>query len=249
MVRTPSPVEAEEDDLPVLVVAPPIVLADPPVVVPAEEGEIEDEVLDEDEAISETSDVPSPPSTPSPPPRARGRGRHRGRGRPQVKTTRQTAAIAKKGNVTRRGRRRRTTRFTLDPDDNSDFEDHLVMSQLHDENSIEEPMSDDKLVENVQNDTELSDATPDETSPGPMPLEASHENPSYSSTSLVGRAKPIEPDVFEFHDSQDNVITNSHETTYSLKHSNPFVFRDEESSQGGRDVNENLGSVGETASA
>ncbi|XP_064078771.1 LOW QUALITY PROTEIN: uncharacterized protein LOC135196147 [Macrobrachium nipponense] len=209
--------------------------------------ELEEDVDDDDdEAGSDASDVPSPPSTPSPPARSRGRGRQRGRGRPQGKTSRHLTTSAKKEKVMRRGRRRRTTRFTLEPDDNSDFEDQLAMSDIQDENSTEGSVGGSQLAEGVQSDTGASDAT-QEVSPVPLSPETTQKQ-NYSQT-FVGRPKSIEPDVFEFHDSQENVITNSHETTYSLKHNTPFVFRDEESSQGGRDVNENLGSVGETASA
>lgn len=235
-IETSTPVETKEENSSSLAPA-------------VEEEEEEDEVDEDEEVVSENSDVPS---TPSPPPRVRGRGRSRGRGRPHIQTTRQAATLEKKREVQvmRRGRRRRTTRFNLDLDDNSDFEDQLVMSELHDENSTQDLLSEDKPVEKGQNDNGLSEMTHDETSSGPTSLDASDQLQNYSSTSLIARStKPIEPDVFEFHDSQENVLTNSHETTYSLKHNSPFVFRDEESNQGGRDVNENLGSVGETASA
>ncbi|XP_068246646.1 uncharacterized protein [Palaemon carinicauda] len=210
--------------------------------------EVEEDIDDDDdeEAGSDASEVPSPPSTPSPPARSRGRGRNRGRGRPLAKGIRHLSASARKEKVMRRGRRRRTTRFTLEPDDNSDFDDQLALSDIHDENSTEGSIGGSQSAEGVQNDTGLSDAT-QEVSPASLSQETTTQKQNFSS--LIGRPKPIEPDVFEFHDSQENVITNSHDTTYSLKHNTPFVFRDEESSQGGRDVNENLGSVGETASA
>ncbi|XP_066963411.1 uncharacterized protein [Macrobrachium rosenbergii] len=132
-------------------------------------------------------------------------------------------------------------------EENDDFEDQLAMSDIQDENSTEESVGGSQVAEGVQSDTGASDAT-QEVSSASLSPETTTQKQNYSQT-FVGRPKSIEPDVFEFHDSQENVITNSHETTYSLKHNTPFVFRDEESSQGGRDVNENLGSVGETASA
>lgn len=81
------------------------------------------------------------------------------------------------------------------------------------------------------------------------------EDPEYTNApkaeKLIQKTQTIEPDVFEFQDSQENVITNKGETTDSvtIKHNGPYVFPDEELSQGGRDVNENVGAVGETASA
>ncbi|KAK7072162.1 hypothetical protein SK128_024814, partial [Halocaridina rubra] len=220
----------------------------PTATVEEEEDEVDDQIDEDLEAASENSDLPSSPSTPSPPPRGRGRGRSRGRGRPHTK--RHNSSGKSESPVMRRGRRRRTTRFTLAPDDNSDFEEQLAISELQDENSMEEVMSDERYEEKSENDNGLSDAEIcNESSSGPASVEGCSRKATYSSAPLTARSKPIEPDVFEFHDSTDNVLPNNHDTTYSLKHNSPFVFREDESSQGARDVNENLGSVGETASA
>lgn len=125
---TPEPVSSERDalqvnaDVPVTLDTPAVTEEDQPTPLATEEGEedldeVEEEEEDDDELVSEASDVPSPPSTPSPRPRVRGRKHNRGRGRGRGKLTRASLARLKK--ATRRGRRRRTPRFTLGPEDHS----------------------------------------------------------------------------------------------------------------------------------
>lgn len=84
------------------------------------EEDLEDEGDEEDdeEILSDASDIASLPSTPSPQPKQRGRGRNRGRGRARGKKTGGVRTRSAK-RALRRGLRRRTTRFTLELEDNS----------------------------------------------------------------------------------------------------------------------------------
>lgn len=77
---------------------------------------------------------------------------------------------------------------------------------------------------------------------------------------MVNRAQNTDPNppeaIFEFHEGRECVVegrvveAGSGEGAMALKHpSGPFVFPEEELSQGGRDVNENVGAMSEAASA
>ncbi|XP_042202953.1 uncharacterized protein LOC121853087 isoform X2 [Homarus americanus] len=231
------------------------------------EEDLDDEVDDDEdeEAMSDASDVPSPPSTPSPRPRLRGRGRYRGRGRGRGKNGKIGGVSTKRTKkVLRRGRRRRTPRFNLDPDDNSDYDEQYLLTELEGETPSEEHLAEDdgdsadvvhqdSLVKMTKDSVDYKDDS--KMLQVDKANTASDENQGYSNTpktdKLIRISQNIEPDVFEFQDSQETVIDNKSETTNSvmMKHNGPYVFQDEELRQGGRDVNENVGTVGETASA
>ena len=90
-----------------------------------EDVEENDDNNDEDyeenvDILTEGLDIPSPPSIPSPQPKSRGKMVFRGHGRGQVKGNKANNLIeTRQHTAVRRGSRRRTTRFKLDPDDNS----------------------------------------------------------------------------------------------------------------------------------
>lgn len=66
---------------------------------------------------------------------------------------------------------------------------------------------------------------------------------------FVNKSQNTDPDVFEFHDSPESVMEKKETTgSVTLKHNGPYVFQSENLSQGGRDVNENVGTVGEASS-
>ncbi|XP_042861007.1 uncharacterized protein LOC122246490 isoform X2 [Penaeus japonicus] len=268
---TPEPVSSERDalqvnaDVPVTLDTPAITEEDQPTPLATEEGEedldeVEEEEEDDDELVSEASDVPSPPSTPSPRPRVRGRKHNRGRGRGRGKLTRASLARLKK--ATRRGRRRRTPRFTLGPEDHSDYEDEIMLVETGD-SAIEEPSAMDKCEAKGDSDLQTTNnaSTKDinngqgtKETPTNIPATEKIEDQGYPKSSTVevkGDIRTVHEDDLIFQESQVNVSPNPNENTDSVshKHNGPFVFHDEESSQGGRDVNENLGSVSETASA
>lgn len=68
---------------------------------------------------------------------------------------------------------------------------------------------------------------------------------------MVSRAQNTDPDIFEFQEGQECVVEGKVEAgeAVALKHAGPCVFPEEELSQGGRDVNENVGAMSEAASA
>ncbi|XP_069163920.1 mucin-2 isoform X2 [Procambarus clarkii] len=221
------------------------------------EGDLDDEVDngdDEEEVISDASDVLSPPSTPSPRPRLRGRGRYRGQSRSKGKIAKTESVSIKRGKRTlRRGRRRRTPRFNLEPDDNSDYDDQFM---LEGETPSKELFAEDKgsttitLKSRQTSRAKVNDKIDNEGFIGNENPINDEDDDIFANVSKVEKLT-IEPDIFEFQDSQETVIDNKGETRDSvmMKHSGPYVFQDEELSQGGRDVNENVGTVGETASA
>ncbi|XP_047472019.1 uncharacterized protein LOC125027167 isoform X3 [Penaeus chinensis] len=268
---TPEPVISEREalqvpaDVPVSIDTPGLAEEEQPTRLATEEGEedleeVEEDEEDDDELVSEASDVPSPPSTPSPRPRVRGRKHNRGRGRGRGKLTRASLARLKK--ATRRGRRRRTPRFTLGPEDHSDYEDEIMLVETG-ESVVEEPSASDKCETKGDSDLQpLNDVSTKDINNGQgtkekptnIPAAEKIEDQGYSKSSTVevkGDIRTVHKVDLMFQESQVNVSQNPSENTDSVshKHNGPYVFHDEESSQGGRDVNENLGSVSETASA
>ncbi|XP_071550428.1 uncharacterized protein [Panulirus ornatus] len=249
--------------------APALVSAPVPNMVEAEENaddindiegeeELDDELDEEEdeEVISDGSDVPSPPSTPSPRPRIRGRGRYRGRGRGRGKNGKVGSVSTKKGKrATRRGRRRRAHRYTLGPDDFSDYEDQYMLTELEGETPSEHLADEEEDPDDHQDSHERMTGESDENKDDKTFSVEDEVDQQYANApkaeKLIHKSQTIEPDIFEFQDSQENVINNKGETTDSvtIKHNGPYVFPDEELSQGGRDVNENVGAVSETASA
>lgn len=89
-----------------------------------DEGDEEEEDEDDDDEGMDDSDPSSPPSPPSPRPRGRKRGRGRGRGRgkrgrPKTMLTLVTSPGKSVKRLSKRGRRRKMPRFTVDPEDHS----------------------------------------------------------------------------------------------------------------------------------
>ena len=72
---------------------------------------------------------------------------------------------------------------------------------------------------------------------------------------MVNRSQNTDPDIFEFEDGREGKVEGEAAVALDaavvapLKRAGPCVFPEEELSQGGRDVNENVGALSEAASA
>lgn len=219
------------------------------------------------DVLTERSDIPSPPSTPSPQPKSRGRMNYRGQGRGQVKISDANSVIeTRRQTAVRRGSRRRTTRFKLDPDDNSDFEEMLEELETGGRRetsggSVNTPKdaTDGKTSQEHSQEPQVNRV--DRSSPlitmvgarGRLGhrAELAYSNVGYRTGKMVSRAQNTDPDIFEFQEGQECVVEGKVEAgeAVALKHASPCVFPEEELSQGGRDVNENVGAISEAASA
>lgn len=249
-----------------------------------EEGndeEYEGETID----LTESSDIPSPPSTPSPRPKSRGRMQFRGHGRGQVKNNKANTTIeTRQQTAVRRGSRRRTTRFKLDPDDNSDFEEMLEELEAGGRKetssgtataavaatpavttvggaggTTHKDFREKKAPQDTPKDPQVNRV--DTSSPlvtvvgarGHLGQRAKLPYPGLGCRpgKMVSRAQNTEPDIFEFQEGRECVVEGKVETgeAVALKCAGPCAFPEEELSQGGRDVNENVGAMSEAASA
>ncbi|MPC13454.1 hypothetical protein E2C01_006189 [Portunus trituberculatus] len=183
--------------------------------------EYEGETID----LTEGSDIPSPPSTPSPQPKSRGRMQFRGHGRGQVKNNKTNTTIeTRQQTAVRRGSRRRTTRFKLDPDDNS----------------VNRVDTSSPLVTMMGARAHLGQRA-----------KLAYPGVGCRPGKMVSRAQNTEPDIFEFQEGRECVVEGKVEAgeAVALKRAGPCAFPEEELSQGGRDVNENVGAMSEAASA
>ncbi|XP_047472020.1 uncharacterized protein LOC125027167 isoform X4 [Penaeus chinensis] len=143
-----------------------------------------------------------------------------------------------------------------------DYEDEIMLVETG-ESVVEEPSASDKCETKGDSDLQpLNDVSTKDINNGQgtkekptnIPAAEKIEDQGYSKSSTVevkGDIRTVHKVDLMFQESQVNVSQNPSENTDSVshKHNGPYVFHDEESSQGGRDVNENLGSVSETASA
>ncbi|XP_063606086.1 uncharacterized protein LOC134781027 isoform X3 [Penaeus indicus] len=143
-----------------------------------------------------------------------------------------------------------------------DYEDEIMLVEAG-ESVVEEPSASDKCETKGDADLQpLNDVSTKDINNGQgtkekptnIPAAEKIEDQGYSKSSTVevkGDIRTVHKVDLMFQESQVNVSQNPSENTDSVshKHNGPYVFHDEESSQGGRDVNENLGSVSETASA
>ncbi|XP_045106770.1 uncharacterized protein LOC123501815 isoform X3 [Portunus trituberculatus] len=240
--------------------------------------EYEGETID----LTEGSDIPSPPSTPSPQPKSRGRMQFRGHGRGQVKNNKTNTTIeTRQQTAVRRGSRRRTTRFKLDPDDNSDFEEMLEELEAggrKDTSSggaaapvgaappavaaagtTHKDCREKKAPQDTPKDPQVNrvdTSSPLVTMMGARAHLGQRAKLAYPGVGcrpgkMVSRAQNTEPDIFEFQEGRECVVEGKVEAgeAVALKRAGPCAFPEEELSQGGRDVNENVGAMSEAASA
>lgn len=236
-----------------------------------EEGndeEYEGETID----LTEGSDIPSPPSTPSPRPKPRGRMQFRGHGRGQVKNNKTNTTIeTRQQTAVRRGSRRRTTRFKLDPDDNSDFEE--MLEELEAGGRKETSSGAAAVAPGTTHKDSREKKAPQDTPKDPQVNRVDTSSPLVTMVGarghlgqraklaypvvgcrpgkMVSRAQNTEPDIFEFQEGRECMVEGKVEAgeAVALKRAGPCAFPEEELSQGGRDVNENVGAMSEAASA
>lgn len=101
-----------------------------------------------------------------------------------------------------------------------------------------------KLEEKIDDERQTSSKNVSTTSGGDKGYSLAPKPSKY-----VNKSQNTDPDVFEFHDSPESVIEKKETTgSVTLKHNGPYVFQSENLGQGGRDVNENVGTLGEASS-
>lgn len=144
----------------------------------------------------------------------------------------------------------------------TDYEDEIMLVETG-KSVVGEPPASDKCETkgdsdlqpfNAMSTKDINNGQGTKEKPTNIPAAEKIEDQGYSKSSTVevkGDIRTVHKVDLMFQESQVNVSQNPSENTDSVshKHNGPYVFHDEESSQGGRDVNENLGSVSETASA
>lgn len=144
----------------------------------------------------------------------------------------------------------------------SDFEEQLEMARVDEtvvsdeqvpvedsggkaQNSVKRSKENtaQKLVDSHEKDKPTAENIATTTSDG---------DPDYpvmpKSSKFVNKSQNTDPDVFEFQDSPESVTEKKEMTnSVTIKHNGPYVFQSQELGQGGRDVNENVGTLGEAS--
>ncbi|XP_037792197.1 uncharacterized protein LOC119587544 [Penaeus monodon] len=136
----------------------------------------------------------------------------------------------------------------------TDYEDEIMLVETG-KSVVEEPPASDKCETKGDSDLQpfnavstkdINNGQGTKEKPTNIPAAEKIEDQGYSKSSTVevkGDIRTVHKVDLMFQESQVNVSQNPSENTDSVshKHNGPYVFHDEESSQGGRDVNENLG--------